>query len=284
MTIIGRREFLAGAAALPAVALAGHAFAAAKEKEKEKGGSAPYGGFRMGSQSYSFRHFTETSAAIAKLKELGLTNMEFCSVHFKPDASDSGFAAAKALIASSGIVVPSYGVEAFGKDEAANRKKFEFGKALGLEIFSADLEKDPKVFEGVDALCKEFNIKIAIHNHGPGARYDKVADTLDAVKNSGPMIGACVDTGHVIRTGEKPHEVIAALGARVHSLHLKDWKHGGAEQLIGEGDMDIVAVAKALKAIKFAGPIMLEYENDEDNPVPGMKKSLVNWQAACDKA
>ena len=81
-----------------------------------------------------------------------------------------------------------------------------------------------------------------------------------------------------------PHEVIAALGERVHSLHLKDWKHGGAEQIVGEGDMDIVAVAKALKAINFKGPIMLEYENHEDDPVPHMKKGLENWQKACDKA
>jgi sugar phosphate isomerase/epimerase len=280
MNVLGRREFLvAGAAALPSVTLAGHVFAATQEKK----GGAPYGGFRMGSQSYSFRHF-KTADAIAKLKELGLSNMEFCSVHFKPDASDPGFADVKALIAASGISVPVFGVEGFGKDEAANRKKFEFAKALGLEAISADVEKEGNAFKNVDALCKEFNIKIGIHNHGPGARYDKVTDTIDAVKGTSVLVGACVDTGHAIRSGEKPHDVIAALGERVHSLHLKDWKHGGAEQIVGEGDMDLVAVAKALKSIKFTGPIMLEYEDHEDDPVPYMKKGLENWQKACDQA
>ena len=274
MKTFGRREFLvAGAVALPALAFSTKAV-----------GAAPYAGFRMGSQSYSFRYFKDPAVAIAKLKELGLTEMEFCSVHFKPDASDPGFAAIKELIASSGIKVPVYGVEGFGKDEAANRKKFEFAKALGLEVISADIEKEGNAMKNVDALCKEFNIKAGIHNHGPGARYDKVTDTINAVKGTGVAVGACVDTGHVIRSGEKPHEVIAALGERVHSLHLKDWKHGGAEQIVGEGDMDLVAVAKALKAINFKGPIMLEYEDHESDPVPHMKKGLENWQKACDKA
>ncbi len=272
MKTFRRREFLAaGAAALPALALAGKAFAA-----------APYAGFRMGSQSYSFRNFKNPADAIAKLKELGLINMEFCSVHFPPNAADPNFAKIKELIASSGIKVPNYGVEGFGKDDAANRKKFEFAKALGLEMMSADIEKD--AFPGVDKLCHEFNIKLAIHNHGPGARYDKVADTLNAIKGSSEMIGACVDTGHVIRSGEKPHEVVKALGARVLSMHLKDWKFGGPEQTVGEGDMDLVALAKELKGMKFSGPINLEYEDHPDDPVPFMKKGLENWQKACDKA
>lgn len=279
MKKFGRRAFLVtGAAAVPAVLTTGRAFAAKKEKEA----GAPYGGFRMGSQSYSFRNFKNPADAIAKLKELGLSTMEFCSAHFKPDATDPGFAKIKELIVSSGITVPIYGVEGFGKDEAVNRKKFEFAKALGLEMMSADIEKD--AFDSVDKLCHEYNIKLAIHNHGPGARYDKVADTLNAIKNASNMIGACVDTGHVIRSGEKPHEVVKALGDRVLSMHLKDWKHGGREQTVGEGDLDLIALAKELKALRFAGPIMLEYEDHPDDPVPYMKKGLENWQKACDRA
>jgi sugar phosphate isomerase/epimerase len=265
-TMISRRNFLAGSlAAVPAVGmLSGIAAAQAA-------------GFRVGCQSYSFRKFTY-DVAITKLKELGLTEMEFCAVHFKPDASDKDFAKVKEALAASGIKVPAFGVEGFGKDEAANRKKFEFAKALGIEILSAD--PSPDSFDNLDKLCEEFKIKIAIHNHGPKASYDKVADTLKAVEGHSPLIGACVDTGHSIRSGEKPHDVIKALGPRVHSLHLKDWKQGGEEQIIGKGDLDLAAVVRELKAIKFAGPIMMEYENMEDNPVPDMKTGLANWNKA----
>jgi len=276
MLKFGRRTFLLTSAAASAAAFTTISHAGKKDK-------LPYGGFRMGSQSYSFREF-KFEDSIAQLKALGLTEMEFCSVHFKADATDAGFAKVKETIAAAGITVPVYGVESFGSDEAANRKKFEFAKALGIEVISADVEKEGNAFASVDALCKEFNIKIGIHNHGPGARYDKVTDTINAVKGTAVAVGACVDTGHSIRSGEKPHEVIAALGDRVHSLHLKDWIHGGKEQILGEGDMDLVAVAKALKAINFSGPIMLEYEEHPDNPVPHMKKGLENWQKACDEA
>jgi len=235
----------------------------------------------MGAQSYSFRKFSFEDS-LKCLKDLGTNVMEFCAVHFPPDADDPNFANVKAAIEQAGVVVPCYGVEGFSADEAANRKKFEFGKALGIEVLTANPTLDS--FDNLEKLTEEFGIKIAIHNHGPGADYDGVQDTLDAVKGRCPLIGACVDTGHAIRSGEKPHAVIEALGDRVISLHLKDWITGGEEQILGKGDMDLVAVAKALKAINFDGPIVMEYEESPDNPVPDMKEGWDNWQQAVAQA
>lgn len=235
----------------------------------------------MGAQSYSFRKFSFEDS-IQCLKNLGLRDMEFCGAHFPCDATHERFDYVKQTIARAGIRVPCYGVEGFGGDAAANRRKFEFAKALGVQVLTAD--PAPEAFDDLEVLCGEFNVRIAIHNHGPGARYDKVDDTLRAVAGRSALIGACVDTGHSIRSGEKPHEVIKALGSRVISLHLKDWVHGGKEQIIGEGDMDLAAVARELKAIRFAGPIMMEYEESPDNPVPDMKKGWANWMTAWESA
>lgn len=262
---ISRRDFLhTGAAAVAAGGL--------MRAARAQGAEPPFG-----AQSYSFRKFSFDDSLV-QLKKLGLNYMEFCSVHFPPDAADANFAKVKQTLADAGVTVPCFGVEGFGKDVAANRKKFEFGKALGLEVLTADVELD--AFDNVEELCEEFKIKIAIHNHGPKARYDKVQDTLKAVEGRSALIGACLDTGHAIRSGEKPHEIIQALGDRLISLHLKDWINGGEEQILGEGDMDLVEVSKALKALKFAGPLMMEYENSPENPVPDMLKSVANWQAA----
>ncbi len=264
-----RRQFIGQMAVIPAaMAVAGQAVA--------KPGPA----WRMGSQSYSFRKF-DTIGAITELQKLGLNNIEFCGVHFPCDATDPGLAKVKEIIKDTGVQVLCYGVESFGADEAANRKKFEFAKAMGIKILTAD--PAPESFDNLDKLTEEYKVKIAIHNHGPKARYNTVQDTLDAIKDHSPLIGACVDTGHTIRSNEKPHEVLTALGDRVHSLHLKDWIHGGEEQILGEGDMDLVAVAKALKAIQFAGPLMMEYENSPENPGPDMKIGLANWQKAVDQ-
>lgn len=236
---------------------------------------------RLGCQSYSFRNFG-TVEAIAKLRELDLTEMEFCSVHFPTDPADPKFKEAMDAIAAAKITVPSYGVEGFSADEAKNRAKFEFGKALGVQVLTADPEPDS--FASLDKLTEEYGIKIAIHNHGPGARYDKVADTLKAVEGHSKLIGACLDTGHCIRSAEKPHEVAEQLGDRLISMHLKDWITGGEEKIVGTGDMDIAKLAAVLQGMNFGGPIMLEYENMPDNPVPDMKQGVANWMEAVKNA
>ncbi len=230
----------------------------------------------LGAQSFSFRNF-DLEGALRCLRDLGLRNMEFCAVHFPPDATDPGFETVRETIARAAVSVPSFGVEGFGADVAANRQRFEFAKALGADILSAD--PAPEAFDNLEELCEEFQIKIAIHNHGPGARYDKVADTLKAVEGRHPFIGACVDTGHYLRSSEAPHEALEALGDRVHSVHLKDWVVGGDEKIVGEGDMDLAKVAAALKAIDFDGPIAFEYELSPDAPVEDMLQGLTNWRA-----
>ncbi|MCC6144048.1 MAG: sugar phosphate isomerase/epimerase [Candidatus Hydrogenedentes bacterium] len=266
MNTISRRHFLGSVAAgLPLTAYALRSF------------SAEGAEFILGSQSYSFRNF-DTENALDQLQQLGLSYMEFCAVHFPPDPANPKLEEIKALIAAKGITVPAYGVEGFSADAEANRKKFEFAKAMGIAILTAD--PSPDSFDNLDALTQEFSIAIAIHNHGPGARYDKVDDTLRAVAGRNPLIGACLDTGHCIRSGEKPHEVIKQLGGRLICMHLKDWVHGGAEQIVGKGDLDVNATVKALKDINFAGPIMLEYEESPDNPVPDMKQGVANWKDA----
>ncbi|MDQ1257284.1 MAG: Sugar phosphate isomerase/epimerase [Candidatus Hydrogenedentes bacterium] len=243
--------------------------------------AAPANAPLLGAQSFSFRHF-DFFGALAQLRALGLDAMEFCSVHFPPDAGHPEFSRVQAAIRDAGVTVPCFGVEGFTADEAANRKKFEFAKALGVRILTAD--PTPDSFDNLDRLCDEFGIMIAIHNHGPGARYDKVADTAAAVKDHSPLIGACVDTGHVIRSAEKPNEVIEQLGARVLSLHLKDWSFGGEEEILGQGDLYLGKVAEALDAIGFAGPLIMEYENSPDNPVPEMKLGFENWRKAVARA
>lgn len=269
MAEISRRSFLQHAAAITGVAglaHAGRAFAA-----------PDYGGFRMGAQSYSFRMFTFEDS-LRELKRLGLSEMEFFSGHIKPDLDEAGVAAVKATLEAQGVRAVGFGVERFTADAAANRAKFAFAKSLGVEVLTAD--PDPDSFDSLDGLTEEFGISIAIHNHGPNHRYDKYSDTLERVAGRGKLIGACLDTGHCIRSGEKPAETIEKLGDRLISLHLKDWTLGGPERILGEGDLDLPAVAKALKAMKFAGPIMAEYELSPGNPAPDMIQGLANWAVA----
>ena len=49
-----------------------------------------------------------------------------------------------------------FGVQRFTKDHEANRKIFEFGKAMGLRAFSAD--PDPDSFDSLDKLCGDYDV------------------------------------------------------------------------------------------------------------------------------
>lgn len=235
----------------------------------------------VGAQSYSFRKF-DTAGAIAQLQRLGACGMEFCGVHFPPDPDHPGLDAALTLLREADVSVPAFGVEGFGTDAAANRRKFIFAKKLGAACLTADPE--PESFDLLEGLVDEFGIMVAIHNHGPGARYDKAADTLNAVRGRHPLIGACLDTGHALRSGEAPHEVIEQLGARLLSVHLKDWKMGAGEAALGEGDLDLEKTAAALRAVNFSGFICMEYELDPEDPAPGMLRGWKNWREALGKA
>ena len=236
---------------------------------------SPYGGFKMGLQSYSLRAF-ETDEALAKTKELGLRHWESFSKHFPLTDSAAKLADYKKQLAAQGITLVAYGVQAFGKDSSANRKQFEFAKAMGITTISAD--PTPESFDNLDKLVEEFRINIAIHNHGPGSRYSKIEDVLDAVRNHNERIGACVDTGHYLRSDVNPVAAIEAFGPRTYGVHLKDVKtlDGGKKQftILGKGDLDVVGCLKLLKKLKFDQCLSLEYEENEKNPMADIRECL----------
>lgn len=247
----------------------------------------PYGGFPIGVQSYSLRNFN-TLEAIRHIQGLGLHYAEFYSKHLALDATDEQIADTKKLLASADITLNAHGVTGFTKDHAANRKVFEFAKKAGIKNITANPQLDS--FDSLDKLCAEFDIRICIHNHGPGALYDKIADTAKAVKDRDKRIGACVDTGHYIRSAEDPVKALHELKGRVFALHIKDDKFKGDPKshnvVIGDANLDVVGIFKALKETKFPadGSLSLEYEANPDNPIDDMKQCLVVAQEAIKKA
>ena len=132
----------------------------------------------------------------------------------------------------------------------------------------------------IEKFVKEYNIKAAIHNHGPEDKhFPAPADVLKAVKGMDERMGLCVDIGHTARTGTGPLEAIkqAWSSKRLHDIHMKDLtdlmkKESQVE--VGDGEMPIAAMFAFLNKVGFKGGAMLEYEIKADNPVPGMIKSF----------
>jgi sugar phosphate isomerase/epimerase len=270
---MNRRAFLGAAAATSAGLLAARSAPAADD----------FAGFAVGVQSYTFRNF-DLEQMLKRTKELGLKSAEFYSKHIPPDASPEKLKAILQLCKEYEVTPVGFGVSGFSKDHEANKKLFEFGKTIGLKYLSAD--PSPDSFDSLDKLCEEYKIAIAIHPHGPSGkgrhRWWSAEVILKAVKDHNKLIGTCLDTGHLIRMdqlGEKldPVEQIKLMGDRNFALHLKDHDNKKKEDVpFGDpaGVLDVPAVLKALKSVKFTGHIAIEYEAHPNDPSPDMKKCV----------
>jgi sugar phosphate isomerase/epimerase len=264
-----RRSFLGAGVAVAAASASRRSWAAKRQDD-------PYAGFLMGMQSYTFRNFT-AQEALQFTHDLDLSTVEMFDAHFPMKSSTAEVAARREMARGLGLQILAHGVNPFTKDDAANRRWFEFAKLAGIRNLSADPTEDS--FDSLDKLVAEYNIRIAIHNHGPGARYDKVADVLNAIKGRHPNIGACADLGHYIRSAEDPVRAIHLLKGRLFGIHLKDFaeqKRNTRGVILGQGHLNVPAVFKALREVEFPadGCLALEYEENPENPLEDVKQCL----------
>jgi sugar phosphate isomerase/epimerase len=279
-----RRAFLRSGAAA-SLALAAPALARDDKKAPE------FGGFTVGIQSYTFRQF-KLEPALQRIQELGLKYVEFYNGHVPVTTNKAQIAAVKKLCGEYGITPVAFGVEGFGKNHDANKVKFEFAQELGIKSLSAD--PTPDSFDSLDKLVEETKVAIAIHPHGPSGnggrhRWWSAEVILKAVKDHHPLIGTCLDTGHLIRMeqlGEKldPAQQVRVMGARNFGMHLKDHDNQRKEDVVfGKGVLDVGGVLKALKEVDFKGAISIEYEAHAENPSPDLKE-CVTYLAGAAKA
>jgi len=231
----------------------------------------PYGPFKMGIQSYSLRHFGYDDA-LAHTKSYGLHYWESYSAHIRPDATDDKIFDVKKRAEAAGVKVVGFGVVPFTKDDAANRKLFEFGRKLGIEYFSCS--PSPDSFDSLDKLVEEFGIPVGIHNHGPGDHFAMIDTIANAIKDHHPKIGACIDAGHYLRSKEDPVRAVEVFDKRIFGVHLKDVKDAKTFTILGEGDLRTVDLLKALAQRKYNYCLALEYEEHEKEPDEDIRACL----------
>ncbi len=271
---LSRRQWLAASAATVAAAsLPRTAFAASPAMPK------------LGIQLYSLRGY-KVNEALQHAADLGFEQVEFYSGMLPIDSTPEQIAAMKKRVADLGMSISAHGVNGFGGDAAANRKVFELAQALGIPTITAD--PAPEAFDSLDDLVKEFDIRIAIHNHGPSARYNRVVDVLKAIEGHDERIGACADLGHFIRSGEQPVEVIRSLKGRLYGIHLKDFaemKEHSQGVILGKGHLDVEGVFFAMQNVGFPanGALSLEYEENPANPLDDIRQCVTVAKAAMKK-
>jgi sugar phosphate isomerase/epimerase len=233
-------------------------------------------GVRLGVASYSLRNFPRAKA-IEMTKALGAPYINLKSVHLPYESSPAEIAAARSEVEAAGLHIVGGGLITFETDtDDGVRKYFDYAKAAGMPVIVSTCKAS--VLPRVGKFAKQYDIKIAIHNHGPeDPDFPSPYDVLKAVKGMDPRMGLCIDVGHTVRTGADVVRAVADAGARLHDMHIKDLRDLKAKEsqcIVGEGVIPIPAIFRRLIAMRYSGYVNLEYEIDADDPLPGMKQSF----------
>lgn len=234
------------------------------------------GGVRLGVASYSLRNFPRAKA-IEMTKAIGTPYINFKSMHLPYDASPAEIAAARQEVEAAGMHIVGGGLITFETDtDDGVRKYFDYARAAGMPLIVGTC--DPGVLRRIEKFVQRYNIKLAIHNHGPEDKFfPSPYDALKAVKGMDPRMGLCVDLGHTVRSGTDVVRALADAGSRVLDMHakdLRDLKVTESQCIVGEGKIPIVDIFRQLRTMRYAGYVNLEYEIDADDPLPGMKQSF----------
>ena len=269
-----RRNFLRNSAlAAAAISTVGSVSAVAQDYAMEGEPTA----IKLGLASYTFREFSRAQM-IAYMKQLNLTalNVKDVKDHLPMDPAQE--AAALADYAAAGIQLHAAGAIYFPKDEDNDiRSKFDYCKRAGIQVIVAG-DPAPETLSRIEKFVKEYDIRFAIHNHGPEDKiWHSPLDVLKVVRTMDPRMGCCIDVGHTMRSGVDPVHAIHAVGPRLFNLHMKDLAHAtekGSQVAVGEGLMPVRGIFEALVATRYKGFVDLEYEIHGDDPMPGVSTSF----------
>lgn len=275
---VSRRQFVVGgvAAAAGAVIMPRRVFASGLGGAQAEATGAP-SPIQLGMASYTFRNFTR-SQLMQYMKELQLNELNAKDVKDHLPGDQAGEALAVADYRAAGIRLHAAGAIYFQQaTEEDIRSKFEYLKRAGIGVMVAG-DPTPQTLPMVERFAREYDIKVAIHNHGPEDKlWPSPLDILKDIQGMDARIGCCIDVGHTVRAGTDVIEAIHAVGPRLFNMHMKDLTdfHDKASQVaVGDGKMPIRAIFGALVAIRYPGYVDLEYEVHADDPMPGVTKSF----------
>lgn len=271
---ISRREFVGSGALVVAAASAESVALSLPKTTSQNSAPAP---LRLGLASYTFRNFNRAEL-INFMKQLQVVDLNAKDVKDHLPMDPQAEQAALADYASAGIKLHAAGAIYFSKDEDADiRTKFEYSKRAGIPVIVAG-DPTPQTLPRIEKFAREYDIRIAIHNHGPEDKlWPSPLDVLKDIRNLDPRIGCCIDVGHTVRAGADVVEAIHQVGPRLFNMHIKDLANPQSKEsqvAVGEGVIPIPKIFEALVATKYQGFVDLEYEIHPDDPLPGVISSF----------
>jgi sugar phosphate isomerase/epimerase len=233
------------------------------------------GPLKLGVASYSMREFT-LDRALEMAKTLGVKYMTFKDVHIPRTDPPEATRALRAKIEAAGITIMGGGTIRIPNDPAQIEKEFQYAKNAGFPLIYTD--PDREALDTIERLAKSYDIKVAIHNHGPeDKRWPRPQDAYAAVKSRDRRLGLCLDIGHTFRTGTDPVQACRECRDRLYDMHVKDLAEQTEKESqveVGRGKIDFPGLFRALIEIGYQGQVGLEYEINAKDPLPGMIESM----------
>ena len=238
-------------------------------------GKDPWHGIKAGVASYTFRKFS-VDDTIKAMKRLDLNYISIKDFHLPLDSTTEQRKSVVQKFKDAGITPVSCGNVTMENNEANIRRAFEYARDCGL--YDIVCSPDPASIPILDKMVKEFDIRIAIHNHGPeDKKFPSPHEVWKAVQAYDHRIGLCIDIGHTARANADPAETILKYRERLYDLHFKDigsTKPDGETVPGGRGVLDLKAVMKSLMKIKYTNLLAIEYEASEDDPVAEVAETI----------
>jgi hypothetical protein len=230
--------------------------------------------YNIGLASYTLREFN-LEQTLAMTNRVDLKFISFKSFHLALDSTIEQIATVVKKVNDAGLNLYGGGVIKMDSEMAVNNA-FEYAKMAGMKVIIG--VPNPKLLPLVDTKVQNYDIKVAIHNHGPGDDiYPLPSIIYEKVKAFDNRIGICIDIGHTQRMGVDPSESVVEFKDRILDVHIKDVSASnekGKTVEIGRGVIDIPKFLRTLIEIDYTGMVAVEYEKDKDDPLPGLAESV----------
>jgi sugar phosphate isomerase/epimerase len=249
--------------------------------------------FRLGVAGYTFLKF-KLDQTLQMLKQLDVHFLCIKDFHLPLKSTDEEIAAFHATCKSSGVTGYGVGPIYMGSAEEVNNA-FAYARRVGVKTLVGVPFKmvenkrvaDAELLKLINDKVQEFDIKYAIHNHGPDMPelFPSAESIIELVKSLDKRVGICLDIGHEFRDAKDPIKVVLAFADRLHDIHLKNVtspdKNGRGVEL-PRGAIDIPAFVRALRKIRYSGVCSLEYEKDMTDPLAGIAESIGYFRGVLD--
>ena len=161
--------------------------------------------YQLGMAGYTFRYF-DVDQTIAMMKRTGVKELSIKDFHLPLDSSPEKIKEVKDKFNAAGITIYAAGVIYFKTKEEIDRA-FNYAKNLGVDLIVG--VPTVELLPYTEQKVKEFNIRLAVHNHGPEDKlYPSPADAFSKINKLDPRIGLCLDIGHSLRAVTDPAKAV----------------------------------------------------------------------------